>query len=90
MDEQEGADVLMVKPAGPYLDILHAARQQTKRPLAAYQVSGEYAQIVAAAERGWLDLERCRDESLLAIRRAGADMILTYFARAYAQAIKSK
>lgn len=85
LDEQEGADVLMVKPAGPYLDILQAARQQTNRPLAAYQVSGEYAQIVAASERGWLDLERCRDESLLAIRRAGADMILTYFARAYAQ-----
>lgn len=85
LDEQEGADVLMVKPAGPYLDILQAARHQTNRPLAAYQVSGEYAQIVAAAERGWLDLERSRDESLLAIRRAGADMILTYFARAYAQ-----
>ena len=85
LDEQEGADVLMVKPAGPYLDILQAARQQTNRPLAAYQVSGEYAQIVAAAERGWLDLERCRDESLLAIRRAGADMILSYFARSFAQ-----
>ena len=85
LDEQEGADVLMVKPAGPYLDILQTARQQTNRPLAAYQVSGEYAQIIAAAERGWLDLERCRDESLLAIRRAGADMILSYFAREYAQ-----
>lgn len=85
LDEQEGADVLMVKPAGPYLDILQSARQQTNRPLAAYQVSGEYAQIVAAAERGWLDLERCRDESLLAIRRAGADMILSYFARSFAQ-----
>jgi porphobilinogen synthase len=90
LDEQEGADVLMVKPAGPYLDILHAARQKTNRPLAAYQVSGEYAQIIAAAERGWLDLERCREESLLAIRRAGADMILTYFARGYAQSIRSK
>lgn len=85
LDEKEGADVLMVKPAGPYLDILQAARQQTNRPLAAYQVSGEYAQIVAAAECGWLDLERCRDESLLAIRRAGADMILSYFAREYAR-----
>lgn len=90
LDEQEGADVLMVKPAGPYLDILHAARLKTNRPLAAYQVSGEYAQIIAAAERGWLDLERCREESLLAIRRAGADMILTYFARGYAQFIRSK
>jgi len=86
LDEQEGADVLMVKPAGPYLDIIREVRDSTELPLAAYQVSGEYAQIMAAAERGWLDLERCRDESLLAIRRAGADMILSYFAKAYAQA----
>jgi porphobilinogen synthase len=85
LDEQEGADVLMVKPAGPYLDIIREVREETELPLAAYQVSGEYAQLHAAAERGWLDLERCRDESLLAIRRAGADMILTYFARVYAQ-----
>ena len=84
LDEVEGADVLMVKPAGPYLDIIREVREETELPLAAYQVSGEYAQIMAAAERGWLDLERCRDESLLAIRRAGADMILTYFAKAYA------
>lgn len=84
LDEAEGADVLMVKPAGPYLDIIREVREETELPLAAYQVSGEYAQIMAAAERGWLDLERCRDESLLAIRRAGADMILTYFAKAYA------
>jgi len=84
LDEEEGADVLMVKPAGPYLDIIREVREETELPLAAYQVSGEYAQIMAAAERGWLDLERCRDESLLAIRRAGADMILTYFAKAYA------
>lgn len=88
LDEQEGADILMIKPAGPYLDVVYAARQQTNRPLAAYQVSGEYAQMVAAAERGWLNLERCRDESLLAIRRAGADMILTYFAQAYAQSLR--
>ncbi len=85
LDEEEGADVLMVKPAGPYLDIVREVREETELPLAAYQVSGEYAQIMAAAERGWLDLERCRDESLLAIRRAGADMILTYFAKAFAQ-----
>ncbi|TVP75645.1 MAG: porphobilinogen synthase [Puniceicoccaceae bacterium] len=84
LDEAEGADVLMVKPAGPYLDIIREVREETELPIAAYQVSGEYAQIMAAAERGWLDLERCRDESLLAIRRAGADMILTYFAKAYA------
>jgi porphobilinogen synthase len=84
LDEEEGADVVMVKPAGPYLDIIREVREETELPLAAYQVSGEYAQIMAAAERGWLDLERCRDESLLAIRRAGADMILTYFAKAFA------
>lgn len=85
LDEAEGADILMVKPAGPYLDIIREVRDSTELPLAAYQVSGEYAQIMAAAERGWLDLVRCRDESLLAIRRAGADMILTYFARAFAE-----
>ena len=86
LDEEEGADVLMVKPAGPYLDIIREVREETELPLAAYQVSGEYAQIMAAAEKGWLDLELCRNESLLAIRRAGADMILTYFAKAFAQA----
>lgn len=87
LDEEEGADILMVKPAGPYLDIIREVRESTELPLAAYQVSGEYAQIMAAAEKGWLDLERCRDESLLAIRRAGADMILTYFAKDVAQAL---
>jgi porphobilinogen synthase len=87
LDESEGADVLMVKPAGPYLDILVQLRQRTLLPLAAYQVSGEYAQLHAAAERGWLDLERCRDESLLAIKRAGADWILTYFAKDLAIAL---
>jgi porphobilinogen synthase len=85
LDELEGADILMVKPAGPYLDIIREVRESTILPLAAYQVSGEYAQIMAASENGWLDLKACRDESLLAIRRAGADMILTYFAKAYAQ-----
>ena len=85
LDELEGADILMVKPAGPYLDIIREVRDSTILPIAAYQVSGEYAQIMAASEKGWLDLKACRDESLLAIRRAGADMILTYFAKAYAQ-----
>jgi porphobilinogen synthase len=88
LDEREGADMLMVKPAGPYLDVIHAVRENTKLPLAAYQVSGEYAQIHAAAKAGWLDYEKCRDESLLAIKRAGADIILTYFAREMAEAIK--
>ncbi len=85
LDEEEGADILMIKPAGPYLDIIREVREETDLPVAAYQVSGEYAQIMAAAERGWLDAARCREESLLAIRRAGADMILTYFAREVAQ-----
>jgi len=81
LDELEGADILMVKPAGPYLDIIRLARESSTLPIAAYQVSGEYAQIHAAAQLGWLDLKRCRDESLLAIKRAGADLILTYFAK---------
>ena len=85
LDEQEGADVLMIKPAGLYLDIIREVRDRTNLPVAAYQVSGEYAQMHAAAERGWLELRRCRDESLVAIRRAGADMILTYFARSFAE-----
>ncbi len=87
LDEAEGADALMVKPAGPYLDIIVELRRRTLLPVAAYQVSGEYAQLHAAAERGWLDLERCRDESLLAIKRAGADWILTYFAKDVARAL---
>jgi porphobilinogen synthase len=77
----------MVKPAGPYLDVIAELRRRTLLPVAAYQVSGEYAQLHAAAERGWLDLERCRDESLLAIKRAGADWILTYFAKDVARAL---
>jgi porphobilinogen synthase len=89
LDEEEGADIVMVKPAGPYLDVIRAVRESTPLPLAAYQVSGEYAQIHAAARLGWLDYERTRDESLLAIKRAGADMILTYFAREVAEANRS-
>ena len=81
LDEKEGADVLMVKPAGPYLDILRDLRESTRLSLAAYQVSGEYAQIHAAAQKGWVDLRKTRDESLLSIRRAGADLIFTYFAK---------
>jgi porphobilinogen synthase len=87
LDEAEGADILMVKPAGAYLDIIREVRERSERPLAAYQVSGEYAQIHAAARLGWLDLERTRDESLLAIKRAGADLILTYFAKDVARAL---
>ena len=85
LDIDEGADVLMVKPAGAYLDILCQLRQLTDLPLAAYQVSGEYAQIHAASEKGWLDYAATRDESLMAIKRAGADLILTYFAKEIAE-----
>lgn len=88
LDEREGADMVMVKPAGPYLDVIRGVREQTRLPLAAYQVSGEYAQIHAGARAGWLDLEKCRDESLLAIKRAGADLILTYFAREAAESLR--
>jgi porphobilinogen synthase len=85
LDEEEGADVVMVKPAGLYLDIIRQVKDNTRLPVAAYQVSGEYAQIHAAAERGWLDLAKARFESLLAIKRAGADIILTYFAKEMAR-----
>jgi porphobilinogen synthase len=81
LDEAEGADALMVKPAGPYLDIVRAVRERFDLPLAAYQVSGEYAMIKAAAQRGWLDERRAALESLIGIRRAGADFIISYFAR---------
>jgi porphobilinogen synthase len=81
LDLAEGADALMVKPALPYLDVLAAARREFDVPLAAYHVSGEYAMIRAAAERGWLDGERAMAEALLAIKRAGADWILTYAAK---------
>ena len=90
LDEAEGADLLMVKPAGPYLDVLAELRRATRLPLAAYQVSGEYAQLQAAARLGWLDLAKTRDESLLAIKRAGADVILTYFARDVAEANRGR
>jgi porphobilinogen synthase len=85
LDEEEGADMLMVKPAGPYLDIIHRVRESTDLPLAAYQVSGEYAMLKAAAERGWIDEPRAAMESLLGIRRAGADLVITYYAKAAAR-----
>ncbi|MFM8683492.1 MAG: porphobilinogen synthase, partial [Chthoniobacterales bacterium] len=88
LDEREGADMVMVKPAGPYLDVIRAVRENTCLPLAAYQVSGENAQIHAAAKAGWLDYEKTRDESLLSIKRAGADIILTYFAREIAERLR--
>lgn len=81
LDLEEGADMLMVKPAGAYLDIIRMARDRFDVPIAAYQVSGEFSQIHAAARLGWLDLERTMVESLMAIRRAGASIVLTYFAK---------
>lgn len=88
MDEEEGADFVMVKPAGAYLDIIRELRDASEVTVAAYQVSGEYAQIHAAAKLGWLDFEKTRDESLLAIKRAGADVILTYFAKEVAKGLR--
>ena len=82
--------MMMVKPAGPFLDILYRLRQATTLPLAAYQVSGEYAALSAAIERGWLDERRVILESLLGIRRAGADVILTYFARRAARWLREE
>ena len=87
-DIAEGADIVMVKPALPYLDIIYRTRQTCNLPVAAYQVSGEYSMIKAAAEKGWLDEERAMMESLLAIRRAGADLIITYFAKDAAKVLR--
>jgi len=85
LDVEEGADVLMIKPALPYLDIVSDVRREFDQPVAAYNVSGEYAMLHAAAEKGWLDLEATAYESLLSIKRAGADLILTYFAEDLAE-----
>jgi porphobilinogen synthase len=81
LDAAEGADILMVKPAGAYLDIIRAVRERYDLPLAAYQVSGEYAMLKAAAQNGWIDERRAAIESLIGIKRAGADMIITYYAK---------
>ena len=87
LDIDEGADMVMVKPALPYLDVISKARDAFNVPIAAYQVSGEYSMIKAAAERGWLDEKRAMAESLTAIKRAGADLIITYFAREFVRSI---
>jgi porphobilinogen synthase len=84
-DLAEGADMILVKPALPYLDVIRAAREICPAPLFAYQVSGEYSMLVAAAERGWVERERAIDETLVGIRRAGADRVITYFAREFAK-----
>ena len=87
LDIEEGADIIMVKPAMPYLDVVFRAKQEFDLPVAAYQVSGEYSMIVAAARNGWLDLDRAMTESLTSIKRAGADLILTYFAKTMSRAL---
>ena len=88
LDVQEGADIIMVKPALPYLDIIRAVREEFDLPVAAYNVSGEYSMIKAAAQRGWLDEERVMMEVLTAIKRAGADLIITYFAKDAARLLR--
>jgi porphobilinogen synthase len=81
LDIEEGADIIMVKPALPYLDVIHAVKQETKFPLAAYNVSGEYAMLKAAAANGWMDEQRVVIEAMTSIKRAGADLIITYHAK---------
>jgi len=89
-DDQEGADILMVKPALSYLDIIRDLKNNFDRPIACYNVSGEYAMIKAAAEKGWIDGERVMMESLLSMKRAGADIIITYFAKEVAKVLNRK
>lgn len=90
LDEFEGADMLLIKPALPYLDVIAKVREVTTLPLGAYHVSGEYAMVMAAAQQGWLDAKRVFEESLLAIKRAGADFILTYAAKQVAEAAMAR
>ena len=88
LDIDEGADMVMVKPAMPYLDVLREVADMSPVPVAAYQISGEYAMISAAAERGWIDLDAAIMESITGIRRAGADIVLTYWATKAAQMLR--
>jgi porphobilinogen synthase len=90
LDEEEGADILMVKPALSYLDVIHILKENINLPISAYNVSGEYAMLYAAAQNGWLDKDRAMKEMLLSIHRAGADIILTYFAKEYASLLKQE
>ncbi len=89
MDLEEGADIIMIKPALPYLDIIYRIREEIDLPIAAYNVSGEYAMIKAGDQLGWIDGNKVMMESLTAIKRAGADMILTYFALEAARQLRS-
>jgi len=90
LDTAEGADFLMVKPALCYMDVIHALKQHSNLPIAAYNVSGEYAMLMAACEKGWLDYNLAMPEMLLSLKRAGADVILTYFAKDFAQLYHQK
>jgi porphobilinogen synthase len=90
LDVEEGADIVMVKPAGPYLDVIQRVKETFRMPTAAYQVSGEFALIKAAGEKGWVDEKRLMMESVLGIKRAGADLILTYFAKDVARALSEE
>jgi porphobilinogen synthase len=90
LDFSEGADFLMVKPALSYLDVIKSLKENFVLPIVAYNVSGEYSMIKAAASRGWLDGDKVRDEILLSMKRAGADIILTYFAKEFAISKKVK
>jgi porphobilinogen synthase len=87
LDIEEGADIIMVKPAMPSLDVIYRAKTEFSLPVAAYQVSGEYSMIRAAAQNGWIDLNQAMVESLTSIKRAGADLILTYFAKTMARTL---
>jgi porphobilinogen synthase len=90
LDVQEGADIIMVKPALPYLDIIRSVRDEFDLPVGAYNVSGEYSMIKAAAQQGWIDGERAMMEALTAIKRAGADLIITYFAKEAARLLNKR
>jgi porphobilinogen synthase len=90
LDISEGADIIMVKPALHYLDVIHLLKTNTNIPIAAYHVSGECAMLIAAAQNGWLDRKKAIEETLMGIKRAGADIIITYFAREYAETIAHK
>ena len=90
LDIEEGADILMVKPALAYLDVIYRVKQETGYPVCAYHVSGEYAAVAAAAERGWLDGDAAQAEVLTAIKRAGADLIITYWARQFARRVANQ
>lgn len=90
LDVEENADIIMIKPALPYLDIIHMVREKIQLPVAAYNVSGEFSMIKAAAEKGWIDYQRVMMETLISIKRAGADLILTYFAKDAARILSGK